>query len=183
MTIRNGELRKVPHTPDGDGTRSPPRGQFVGLGLRRIRSRRTCIRCARACMSGSPAGARRCRAAGSRSRNTRGSSATRTSTPPLLLLHEASIGLLPAFVEQRLRIIEQGRESGVAVLMVEQNGTVARRFVDGRSVLSTREVVVRRWCPDCCTVRPSCAPASWRWPARRPRSPRAPRTEGPRMGC
>src|SRR5207302_4957205 len=49
----------------------------------------------------------------------------RMSRPRLLLMDEPSMGLSPALVQQNFRIIEEVRESGVAVLRVEQNATMA----------------------------------------------------------
>ncbi|MEO8967866.1 MAG: ABC transporter ATP-binding protein, partial [Solirubrobacteraceae bacterium] len=47
------------------------------------------------------------------------------SRPRLLLMDEPSMGLSPALVQQNFRIIKEVHESGVAVLMVEQNATMA----------------------------------------------------------
>ena len=52
------------------------------------------------------------------------------SRPRLLLMDEPSMGLSPALVQQNFQIIKEVHESGVSVLMVEQNaddGAVHRR--------------------------------------------------------
>ncbi len=57
------------------------------------------------------------------------------SRPRLLLMDEPSMGLSPALVQQNFRIIKEVHESGVAVLMVEQNATMALSIADRRSRL------------------------------------------------
>jgi branched-chain amino acid transport system ATP-binding protein len=47
------------------------------------------------------------------------------SRPRLLLMDEPSMGLSPALVQQNFRIIKEVHESGVAILMVEQNALEA----------------------------------------------------------
>ena len=64
------------------------------------------------------------------------------SRPRLLLMDEPSMGLSPALVQQNFRIIREVHESGVAVLMVEQNATMALSIADRGYVLSTGEIVL-----------------------------------------
>ena len=65
------------------------------------------------------------------------------SRPRLLLMDEPSMGLSPALVQQNFRIIKEVHESGVAILMVEQNATMALSIADRGYVLSTGEIVLK----------------------------------------
>jgi branched-chain amino acid transport system ATP-binding protein len=62
--------------------------------------------------------------------------------PRLLLMDEPSMGLSPALVLQNFRIIKEVHESGVAILMVEQNATMALSIADRGYVLSTGQIVL-----------------------------------------
>jgi branched-chain amino acid transport system ATP-binding protein len=64
------------------------------------------------------------------------------SRPRLLLMDEPSMGLSPALVQQNFRIIKEIHESGVAILMVEQNATMALSIADRGYVLATGEIVL-----------------------------------------
>jgi branched-chain amino acid transport system ATP-binding protein len=64
------------------------------------------------------------------------------SRPRLLLMDEPSMGLSPALVTQNFKIIQQVNESGVAVLMVEQNANMALTIADRGYVLATGELVM-----------------------------------------
>jgi branched-chain amino acid transport system ATP-binding protein len=64
------------------------------------------------------------------------------SRPRLLLMDEPSMGLSPALVQQNFRIIKEVHESGVAILMVEQNATMALTIADRGYVLSTGSIVL-----------------------------------------
>jgi branched-chain amino acid transport system ATP-binding protein len=64
------------------------------------------------------------------------------SRPRLLLMDEPSMGLSPALVQQNFRIIKEVHEAGVAILMVEQNATMALSIADRGYVLSTGEIVL-----------------------------------------
>ena len=64
------------------------------------------------------------------------------SKPKLLLMDEPSMGLAPILVERSFEIIKQVHESGVAMLIVEQNANVSLSIADRGYVLSTGRVVL-----------------------------------------
>ena len=64
------------------------------------------------------------------------------SRPKLLLMDEPSMGLAPILVERNFEIIQQVHESGVAVLVVEQNANVSLSIADRGYVLSTGRLVL-----------------------------------------
>jgi branched-chain amino acid transport system ATP-binding protein len=64
------------------------------------------------------------------------------SRPRLLLMDEPSMGLSPALVQQNFQIIKEVHESGVAILMVEQNATMALSIADRGYVLATGSLVL-----------------------------------------
>jgi branched-chain amino acid transport system ATP-binding protein len=64
------------------------------------------------------------------------------SRPRLLLMDEPSMGLAPILVEQNFEIIKQVHETGVAVLVVEQNANVSLSIADRGYVLQTGNVVL-----------------------------------------
>ncbi|HEY7733017.1 MAG TPA: ABC transporter ATP-binding protein [Gaiellaceae bacterium] len=64
------------------------------------------------------------------------------SKPKLLLMDEPSMGLAPILVERSFEIIKQVHESGVAMLIVEQNANVSLAIGDRGYVLSTGRVVL-----------------------------------------
>ena len=64
------------------------------------------------------------------------------SRPKLLLMDEPSMGLAPVLVARTFEIIQQVHESGVAMLVVEQNANVSLSIADRGYVLSTGRVVL-----------------------------------------
>jgi branched-chain amino acid transport system ATP-binding protein len=64
------------------------------------------------------------------------------SRPKLLLMDEPSMGLAPILVERNFEIIKQVHESGVAILVVEQNANVSLSIADRGYVLQTGRVVL-----------------------------------------
>jgi branched-chain amino acid transport system ATP-binding protein len=62
--------------------------------------------------------------------------------PRLLLMDEPSMGLAPILVERSFEIIKQVHESGVAMLIVEQNANVSLSIADRGYVLSTGRLVL-----------------------------------------
>lgn len=64
------------------------------------------------------------------------------SKPKLLLMDEPSMGLAPVLVERSFEIIKQVNDSGVAMLVVEQNANVSLSIADRGYVLSTGRIVL-----------------------------------------
>ena len=62
--------------------------------------------------------------------------------PKLLLMDEPSMGLAPILVERSFEIIKQVNDSGVAMLVVEQNANVSLSIADRGYVLSTGRLVL-----------------------------------------
>ncbi|MCB1756666.1 MAG: ABC transporter ATP-binding protein [Gammaproteobacteria bacterium] len=63
--------------------------------------------------------------------------------PRLLMLDEPSLGLAPLITREIFRIICELRESGVSVLLVEQNARAALAVADYAYVLETGEVAMQ----------------------------------------
>ncbi len=64
------------------------------------------------------------------------------SGPKLLMLDEPSLGLAPLMVEEVMRSIRMFRESGVTVLLIEQNANLALRLADRAYVMETGRIVM-----------------------------------------
>jgi branched-chain amino acid transport system ATP-binding protein len=62
--------------------------------------------------------------------------------PKLLLLDEPSLGLAPLIVRESFGVIQGLRETGVSVLLVEQNARAALQLADYAYVLETGEVAM-----------------------------------------
>jgi branched-chain amino acid transport system ATP-binding protein len=64
------------------------------------------------------------------------------SRPKVLLLDEPSMGLAPLVVEQILEVIHAVAESGVAVLLVEQNANLALEISERAYVMETGKITL-----------------------------------------
>ena len=62
------------------------------------------------------------------------------SKPKLLMLDEPSLGLAPLIIREIFRIIAELKQTGVAILLVEQNARAALQVADYGYVLETGEV-------------------------------------------
>lgn len=60
--------------------------------------------------------------------------------PKMILLDEPSMGLAPLFIQKIFDIIQQIRESGVTVLVIEQNANQALKIADRGYVLESGQV-------------------------------------------
>lgn len=63
------------------------------------------------------------------------------SNPRLLLMDEPSMGLAPLVVEEVFRVIGRLKETGVTILLVEQNANKALQICDRAYVLNTGSIV------------------------------------------
>lgn len=65
------------------------------------------------------------------------------SRPQLLLLDEPSVGLAPMIVDELFQIIRRvNQEQRVAILLVEQNATLALDVADAAYVMETGRIVL-----------------------------------------
>lgn len=64
------------------------------------------------------------------------------SRPKLLMLDEPSLGLAPKIVQDVLRVISDLQESGVSILLVEQNARAALRVCDRGYVMEMGQIVL-----------------------------------------
>jgi branched-chain amino acid transport system ATP-binding protein len=65
------------------------------------------------------------------------------SRPRLMLLDEPSLGLAPQIVERIFGVLREVNESGVALLLVEQNAHKALQLAHRAYVLETGAVAMR----------------------------------------
>ena len=64
------------------------------------------------------------------------------SQPRMLLLDEPSMGLAPMLVQQIFETVQEIRQQGVSVLLVEQNAFMALQIADYGYVMETGEIVL-----------------------------------------
>lgn len=64
------------------------------------------------------------------------------SKPKILLLDEPSMGLSPIYVNEIFEIIKKLHESGMTILLVEQNAKAALNIADYAYVLETGKIVL-----------------------------------------
>ncbi len=62
--------------------------------------------------------------------------------PKLLMLDEPSLGLAPLIIKEIFRIIGELKQTGVAILLVEQNARAALQIADYGYVLETGEITL-----------------------------------------
>lgn len=70
------------------------------------------------------------------------------SRPQLLLLDEPSLGLAPTIVREIFTIIENLRQTGVTILLVEQNANLALQIADRGYVLEAGRITLTGPAPD-----------------------------------
>ena len=64
------------------------------------------------------------------------------SSPRMLLLDKPSMGLSPLFVEEVFEIIQELRDGGMTILLVEQNAGMALEIADYAYALETGKIVI-----------------------------------------
>jgi branched-chain amino acid transport system ATP-binding protein len=64
------------------------------------------------------------------------------SRPKLLMMDEPSLGLAPMVVAEVFRIIQEIRDEGVTVFLIEQNANAALRIADHAFLLETGKIVL-----------------------------------------
>jgi branched-chain amino acid transport system ATP-binding protein len=64
------------------------------------------------------------------------------SQPRMILMDEVSLGLMPIYVEETFKVIENLHRQGVTILLVEQNARKALATADRGYVLETGEIIL-----------------------------------------
>jgi len=64
------------------------------------------------------------------------------ASPRVILMDEVSLGLMPIYVEETFKVIENLHRQGVTILLVEQNARKALAAADRAYVLETGEIVL-----------------------------------------
>ena len=64
------------------------------------------------------------------------------SRPRVILMDEISLGLMPIYVEETFKVIENLHRQGVTILLVEQNARKALAAADRGYVLETGEIIL-----------------------------------------
>jgi branched-chain amino acid transport system ATP-binding protein len=64
------------------------------------------------------------------------------SRPRVILMDEVSLGLMPIYVEETFKVIENLHQQGVTILLVEQNARKALSAAERGYVLETGEIVL-----------------------------------------
>ena len=100
--------------------------------------RRACSSCSRACRSGSPTWATSSPAASSRCCRSR---ARCSPIPTVLLMDEPTEGLAPVLVETLTAVLLKLRDSGLSIVLVEQNSRVALGFSERAVVMDKGRIV------------------------------------------
>ena len=65
------------------------------------------------------------------------------SKPRMLFLDEPSLGLAPIIINQIFEIIEQLRDEGMTIFLIEQNANQALRLSDRGYVIENGEIVLQ----------------------------------------
>ncbi|MGN6576941.1 MAG: ABC transporter ATP-binding protein [Nocardioides sp.] len=65
------------------------------------------------------------------------------SNPKLVMIDEPTLGLAPMIVEQIFELVKQIRDTGIAVLLVEQNATKSLEIADRAYVLERGDIVMQ----------------------------------------
>jgi branched-chain amino acid transport system ATP-binding protein len=65
------------------------------------------------------------------------------ANPKLIMIDEPTLGLAPLIVEQIFELVKQIRDTGIAVLLVEQNATKSLEIADRAYVLERGDIVMQ----------------------------------------
>ena len=64
------------------------------------------------------------------------------ANPKIMLLDEPFLGLAPVVIEDILQVIQNFRDQGVSILLVEQNASLALEMADRGYVMETGKIVL-----------------------------------------